>query len=293
MPRDRHTIIYTHTDEAPALATRSLLPVINAFTNVAGVQVELRDISLAGRVLATFPDALTPEQRVNDDLAELGAARDPSRGQRHQAAERLGVDPAAQGHHRGAPGQGLHGARVPRRAEHRRGARRQGPLRQGEGLRGQPGAARGQLRPARAALGEELREVAPAQDGGVVARLQDPRGHHGARRLPVQRAVRHLRRRRRPEGRARGARRRGHGAQGVDPGARGRDRRRHVHERRGARRVPRRADGRRPGEGRAVLDPPQGHDDEGLRPDHLRPRGDRRTSPTCSRSTARRSSASA
>ena len=72
MPRDRHTIVYTHTDEAPALATRSLLPVISAFTNVAGVEVELRDISVAGRVLAAFPDALTPEQRVNDDLAELG-----------------------------------------------------------------------------------------------------------------------------------------------------------------------------------------------------------------------------
>ena len=72
MPRDRHTIVYTHTDEAPALATRSLLPVISAFTNVAGVQVELRDISLAGRVLAAFEDALKPEQRVNDDLAELG-----------------------------------------------------------------------------------------------------------------------------------------------------------------------------------------------------------------------------
>jgi isocitrate dehydrogenase len=68
----RHTIIYTFTDEAPALATRSLLPVINAFTKVAGVEVELRDISLAGRVLAAFPDALTPEQRVSDDLAELG-----------------------------------------------------------------------------------------------------------------------------------------------------------------------------------------------------------------------------
>ena len=72
MPRDRHTIVYTHTDEAPALATRSLLPVISAFTNVAGVEVELRDISLAGRLLAAFPDALTPEQRVNDDLSELG-----------------------------------------------------------------------------------------------------------------------------------------------------------------------------------------------------------------------------
>jgi isocitrate dehydrogenase len=72
MSSDRHTIIYTHTDEAPALATRSLLPVVNAFTRVAGVQVELRDISLAGRVLATFPESLTPEQRVDDDLAELG-----------------------------------------------------------------------------------------------------------------------------------------------------------------------------------------------------------------------------
>src|SRR5829696_4194782 len=72
MSSDRHTIIYTHTDEAPALATRSLLPVVNAFTRVAGVEVELRDISLSGRVLATFPEGLTPEQRVNDDLAELG-----------------------------------------------------------------------------------------------------------------------------------------------------------------------------------------------------------------------------
>jgi len=72
MSNDLHTIIYTFTDEAPALATRSLLPVINAFSKVAGVVVELRDISLAGRVLASFPEALTPEQRVSDDLAELG-----------------------------------------------------------------------------------------------------------------------------------------------------------------------------------------------------------------------------
>jgi isocitrate dehydrogenase len=66
------TIIYTITDEAPALATRSLLPVIEAFAGVAGVSVETRDISLAGRVLATFPEALDEGQRVADDLAELG-----------------------------------------------------------------------------------------------------------------------------------------------------------------------------------------------------------------------------
>ena len=65
------TIIYTHTDEAPALATYSFLPVIQAFTAHAGVAVETRDISLAGRVLANFSDALTPAQRVPDALAEL------------------------------------------------------------------------------------------------------------------------------------------------------------------------------------------------------------------------------
>jgi isocitrate dehydrogenase len=65
-------IIYTETDEAPALATYSFLPIVQAFTQAAGVTVETRDISLAGRVLANFPDFLTAEQRVSDALAELG-----------------------------------------------------------------------------------------------------------------------------------------------------------------------------------------------------------------------------
>jgi len=67
------TIIYTKTDEAPALATYSLLPIIQAFTKPAGIAVETRDISLAGRILAHFPEALTPAQRVSDALVELGA----------------------------------------------------------------------------------------------------------------------------------------------------------------------------------------------------------------------------
>jgi isocitrate dehydrogenase len=66
------TIIYTLTDEAPALATRSLLPIVQAFSTVAGVALETRDISLAGRILALFPETLTPEQRQSDDLAYLG-----------------------------------------------------------------------------------------------------------------------------------------------------------------------------------------------------------------------------
>lgn len=65
-------IIYTRTDEAPALATYSFLPVVEAFTQAAGVSVETRDISLAGRVIATFPDFLNEDQRIADDLAELG-----------------------------------------------------------------------------------------------------------------------------------------------------------------------------------------------------------------------------
>jgi len=65
-------IIYTFTDEAPALATYSLLPIIKAFTRAAGVVVETRDISLAGRILAAFPDRLPPDRRQSDDLAELG-----------------------------------------------------------------------------------------------------------------------------------------------------------------------------------------------------------------------------
>src|SRR5215213_4140721 len=66
-------IIYTHTDEAPMLATYSLLPVVQAYAAKAGVAVETRDISLAGRILATFADRLPEEQRVDDALAELGA----------------------------------------------------------------------------------------------------------------------------------------------------------------------------------------------------------------------------
>ncbi len=65
-------IIYTHTDEAPMLATYSFLPIIEAFASTAGVEVETRDISLAGRIIAVFGDYLTPEQQIGDALAELG-----------------------------------------------------------------------------------------------------------------------------------------------------------------------------------------------------------------------------
>jgi isocitrate dehydrogenase len=70
---DVPTIIYTKTDEAPALATYSFLPIVQAFTKHSGIAVETRDISLAGRILANFPDFLAADQQVPDALAELGA----------------------------------------------------------------------------------------------------------------------------------------------------------------------------------------------------------------------------
>ena len=68
----RTKIVYTKTDEAPALATRSLLPILRRFTQAAGIEIELADISLAGRILASFPDYLKDEQRRPDALAQLG-----------------------------------------------------------------------------------------------------------------------------------------------------------------------------------------------------------------------------
>ena len=72
MSDQKSTIIYTETDEAPALATYSFLPIVEAFTNASNVNVEIRDISLSGRIIASFPDFLTEEQKQPDALAELG-----------------------------------------------------------------------------------------------------------------------------------------------------------------------------------------------------------------------------
>ncbi|MBU2977066.1 NADP-dependent isocitrate dehydrogenase [Alteromonas sp. C1M14] len=73
MTKAKSTIIYTKTDEAPMLATYSFLPIIEKFTGAAGIDIELSDISLAGRILAAFPDYLNDDQKVTDALSELGA----------------------------------------------------------------------------------------------------------------------------------------------------------------------------------------------------------------------------
>src|SRR5882672_10689652 len=72
MTNNSFRIIYTHTDEAPALATYSFYPIIKTFAESCGVEVETRDISLSGRIISSFPEKLTPAQRIPDALAELG-----------------------------------------------------------------------------------------------------------------------------------------------------------------------------------------------------------------------------
>jgi len=135
------TIVWTQIDEAPALATLSLLPIVQAFTKGTGVSVETRDISLAGRIIATFPESLTEAQRIPDFLGQLGDLTHKARGQHHQAAKRLGLDPPAQGSIKELQSQGYRLHRLPRdsrktmpRRRFRRGTRRC------SGSGGQPGA---------------------------------------------------------------------------------------------------------------------------------------------------------
>ncbi len=99
-------IIYTETDEAPMLATYSLLPIIKTFTDAAGVAVETRDISLAGRIIANFPDHLTGAQSRRRPGGTGRAGQDPA-GQHHQAAQHQRLDPPAAGCDQGAAGAGL------------------------------------------------------------------------------------------------------------------------------------------------------------------------------------------
>ena len=106
-------IIYTHTDEAPMLATYSFLPIIEAFASTAGVEVETRDISLAGRIIAAFGDYLTEEQRVSDALAELGALAKKPEANIIKLPNISASDAAVEGRNRRTPGQGLRAAGLP------------------------------------------------------------------------------------------------------------------------------------------------------------------------------------
>ena len=237
-------IIYTHTDEAPALATASLLPIVQAFAAAADVDVELRDISLAGRILAQFPELLRARAAGPRRARRARRARQDARGEHHQAAEHQRLAAAAQGGDRRAAVAGLRDPRLPGRPG-RPGARE---VRRGQGLGGQPGPARGQLRSPRAGVRQGLRR---ASTRTAWARGRRTRESHvstmsGGDFRSTERSVTVAADGRRAD-RARRRRRHGHRAQGAHAGARRRGARRGRHAPRGARRVPRPAGRRRQG----------------------------------------------
>ena len=180
------TIIYTFTDEAPALAT------VFAAADRRGVRRCRRHRRgnprhLARRAdprqLPREPDARTARRRCADRARR---ARTHAGGKHHQAPQRQCLGAADEGGDRRTPGRGLRHPCLSRRALDARGDRDQAALRQGDGFGRQPGAAPGQLRPASPQGREGLRQVAPPLDGCVVERLEDPRRDDGRPRLPLE-----------------------------------------------------------------------------------------------------------
>jgi isocitrate dehydrogenase len=113
--------VWTEIDEAPALATYSLLPIIRKFTEGTGIAIETADISLAGRILANFPEDLTAAQRVPDWLTQLGELAKRPEANIVKLPNISAVGPAAQGRDQGAAGAGLSGSRLPRESDDPRG----------------------------------------------------------------------------------------------------------------------------------------------------------------------------
>ena len=237
MSAEQPTIIYTLTDEAPLLATYAFLPVMRAFADAAGIDVKTSDISVAARILAEFDDYLTDEQRVPDNLAELGELTQLPGDQHHQAAEHQRLGAAAAGRHQGTEVEGLRPARLSRRAEDRRGARDQAPLRLLSRQRGESRSARGQLGSSRTQGRQGVRQEAPAQHGRMVPGVAHARGDDEARRLLPRGEVADAGRGARGEDGARHHARRDHRAQARGEAGRGRRHRQHVHEQEGPRRV--------------------------------------------------------
>ncbi len=133
-------IIYTHTDEAPLLATYSFLPIIEAYAGKANVSVETRDISLGARILASFADLLPEDQRVSDDLAELGDLAKTPEANIVKLPNISASIPQLKAAIAELQEHGLRPPGLPGQPAVRHGQGRPRPLRQGQGECGQPGA---------------------------------------------------------------------------------------------------------------------------------------------------------
>ena len=176
-------IMWTKVDEAPALATYSLLPIVKAFVGAAGVSVTLKDISLAGRILASFPEKLTPAQRINDELTELGDLTLKPEANIMKLPNISASIPQLRAAIKELQGKGYNVPDYPDNPTDGRREGHQGPLRQGVRQRRQPDLARGQFRPPRRRRRQAIRPRQPAQDGRLEQGLQNARRIHAERRL--------------------------------------------------------------------------------------------------------------
>ena len=264
-------IIYTHTDEAPLLATYSFLPIIQAYAGKAGVEVETRDISLAGRILANFADRLPEDQQVSDDLAELGELAKTPEANIVKLPNISASIPQLKAAIAELQEQGFELPDYPdnpqsddekdarARYDKVKGSAVNPVLREGNSDRRAPESVKNYARKHPHSMGEWS-----SDSKTNVAHMTEDDFRSNEKSVVVEKA-----------GSLRielVTRRRHRGAQGLRAGRGRRGRRRHLHEHRRAAGLPARADRPRQGRGRAVLAAPEGHDDEGLRPDHLRPR---------------------
>ena len=267
-----HKIIWTDTDEAPALATYSLLPIIQKFTEGTGVEVETRDISLAGRIIANFPDYLKEGQRIPDYLTQLGELTLTPEANIIKLPNISASIPQLQEAIQELQSQGYALPDYPENPKDDKEREIQARYAKALGSAVNPVLREGNRDRRAPALGQELLQEAPPQAGRLEARLQGPRRPHERRRLLRQREVRDHGRGRRLQDRARRQGRHGQGPEGQAERAPGRDPLRDVHEQEGPAQVLRGADRGRQGQGPAAVPAPQGHHDEDLRPDPVRAR---------------------
>ena len=219
-------IIYTHTDEAPLLATYSFLPIIAAYAKTAGVEVETRDISLAGRVIAQFPDRLTEEQRLDDALAELGELATQPEANIIKLPNISASIPQLKATIAELQSQGYDLPAYPEnpQTDEEREARARYDKVKGSAVN--PVLREGNSDRRAPASVKNYAKAAPALDGRLEQRVEDQRRDDGPGRLPQQREVGRARRRRHPLDRPRRRGRRGDRPQGGPRGPRGRGRRR-------------------------------------------------------------------
>ena len=183
MCADQPTIIYTLTDEAPMLATYAFLPIVRAFAEPAGITVRTSDISLAARILAEFPDNLTDEQRVPDNLGELGRLTEEPDTNIIKLPNISASVPQLVDAVKELQSKGFEIPDYPQSPKDRRGQGNPRPLRQVSGQCGQSRSTAGQFGPPCAEGGQGVRAQASAQHGEVVAGVTHTRSDYEARRL--------------------------------------------------------------------------------------------------------------